>query len=243
MLSFIVWLIIGMTLSMLLAIAASLWTSQHSAPWNSIRSISSSSGAFLNDLPQAPATISEEDFAWGKEIERIARTDATLHDHPAPRYLYVSEDVSRTAIFTHTIARYVTHVTAHIGTPIRVQTFDAGFPFRCARSTWTIEDPRWQGDLRAHVPPAWLPPVAIGIDDRYSLDPWMGELPIPISPLWGGLICNGLAFACLMLFPRLLMQLIRSRKNGCTKCGYSRAGLNADAPCPECGTQFAVQST
>jgi hypothetical protein len=243
MLRFFIWLIIGMTLSMLLAIAASMWTSVHSAPWNSIRSISISSGAFLNDLTEAPTTISEGDFAWGKEIERIARTHATLHDHPAPRHLHVSEDVSRTAKFTHTIARYVTHVTAHIGAPITVQTFDAGLPFRCARAIWTIEDPRWHGDLRAYLPPAWLPPVAVSNAPNYSIDPWVGQLPIPISPLWGGLICNGLVFACLMLLPRLLMQLIRSRKNGCTKCGYPRAGLTADAPCPECGTQPAIQST
>lgn len=50
----------------------------------------------------------------------------------------------------------------------------------------------------------------------------------PIAPL---MLLSGLAICW---WPRRLAAR-RFRRNQCVDCGYSRAGLSPDAPCPECG--------
>jgi hypothetical protein len=45
-----------------------------------------------------------------------------------------------------------------------------------------------------------------------------------------------LAASTVLLWRVDLVEAMRARVGRCAKCGYSRAGLRPDAPCPECGS-------
>jgi hypothetical protein len=83
-----------------------------------------------------------------------------------------------------------------------------------------------------------------GVRLRPMSDPSLGLLPL--HPLWPGFALNtifysGLAWG-LWQVPLAIRRRRRRRLNRCVKCGYDRAGLAADAHCPECGTIRATTS-
>lgn len=69
------------------------------------------------------------------------------------------------------------------------------------------------------------------------------SLQIPARPIWTGLLANAAIFTALAWALVILVVLaaaaarrrLRRRRGLCLHCGYSRAGLPAAAPCPECG--------
>jgi hypothetical protein len=65
-------------------------------------------------------------------------------------------------------------------------------------------------------------------------------LPLPYLPIWPGIVLNTLTFSLVPLAIGILFRTTqrwhRRRKGLCLCCRYNRAGLAADAKCPECGT-------
>lgn len=66
---------------------------------------------------------------------------------------------------------------------------------------------------------------------------------VPVRPMWQGLAINtaiygsGLWMVWVVAFPgrRMLVGRMRARGGRCVGCGFSLAGLKAEAACPECG--------
>ena len=67
---------------------------------------------------------------------------------------------------------------------------------------------------------------------------WGWSRPIPLRPLWDGLLANTAFYAALMLGFVVLLRLFRRHhrrsRNRCLRCGYDIA--NSPGVCPECGT-------
>ena len=74
---------------------------------------------------------------------------------------------------------------------------------------------------------------------------------VPLVPIWGGFVLNALIFGAMSWWalPRVLafvksprafvFRRWRVRRGLCLACGYDRAELADDAPCPECGAHPA----
>jgi hypothetical protein len=116
--------------------------------------------------------------------------------------------------------------SASLVPPDRVYTFwevAQGWPFRCLRGT----------QLTAVAAFADMPFQAIGLSgDRAAR--LMALTPIPSGLLADSLIYSAALVALCWAFARLRARRRRLRAQ-CTWCGYDRRGLEAGAPCPECG--------
>jgi hypothetical protein len=114
------------------------------------------------------------------------------------------------------------------------EVLEAGVPLRSLRG---IE---WQG-------PAG-PPRNRGTLWAVPLGGAGGLYPplLPLKPVWPGFLINTLLYtalaASLWSAPGLIRRARRHRAGHCLTCGYARAGLPDDAPCPECGSAAGVTS-
>ncbi|MBK7403629.1 MAG: hypothetical protein IPJ41_03085 [Phycisphaerales bacterium] len=127
-----------------------------------------------------------------------------------------------------------------------VETIVTGWPFRAMRmerwQSWgsAARPPLQLGDLLLHDGTLRAAPasnsdrvrggmVTIG---RAGL-----EAPIPLSPMWPGLLTDIAVFAgaglLLGLAPARCRAILRRRRGLCPACGYDRRGV--EGPCPECG--------
>ncbi len=62
---------------------------------------------------------------------------------------------------------------------------------------------------------------------------------IPLNPIWPSLLANAAVWSLAIALPLFAWtegrRAYRRRRNRCVTCGYSRAGLDSAANCPECG--------
>jgi hypothetical protein len=66
-----------------------------------------------------------------------------------------------------------------------------------------------------------------------------GKIFLPLSPIWPSFGVNMVLYAALVWglyrLPPAIRGRSRRRAGRCMRCGYDRAGLAAEAACPECG--------
>lgn len=76
------------------------------------------------------------------------------------------------------------------------------------------------------------------VEGLTSSMPGLAPRPLPLLPLWTGLLGNAAFYAAaLVLGIALYRRLARGRPAWCCRaCGYDRSGLPAPAACPECGS-------
>jgi hypothetical protein len=111
-----------------------------------------------------------------------------------------------------------------------------GWPQVCLVAGWDclqtagdpIPPPTDWGYLTVGATSRRMPDVRLYFDDK-----------IPIRPSWFGLMWNIAFYAFAWLIAasmvRWLVRSKRARGERCVNCGYSRSGLAAGTPCPECG--------
>ena len=128
-----------------------------------------------------------------------------------------------------------------------------GWPMRCARASYVIENPSLllpeqslQGGIRVdHVRWGVTLPAGLGwkqvalSEDRYRV--------LPLTPIVRGLATNTLVYAFLwalilvvLFIPSRLRCYRRLAKGRCFKCAYDLAGIPSDR-CPECGSTRATR--
>ncbi len=107
-------------------------------------------------------------------------------------------------------------------------------------------DERWTGALPT---PSWL--LELTGHQRDATGQWNQSFSIrstilPYRPLWPGFLANTAIYALALWLPffgaTAWRRARRRRRNRCPACGYSRAGLAAHAPCPECGGAATTSS-
>ena len=106
----------------------------------------------------------------------------------------------------------------------------AGWPLRAVYTQITFD-----GRLNRNVSPNYI------VEQRWAIRWTSGsrDWVLPYRPLWTGLLANTALYAAawtpLVLLPGAVARWRRARQGRCMRCGYARAGLKADAACPECG--------
>jgi len=112
----------------------------------------------------------------------------------------------------------------------------AGWPLRCMRWCYKVQDPPGTKFFE----PDWC---AHRLSDHTAPPTWSiaRTRALPLIPVWRGLavdsLAYGAAFAAIGLALTTVRRSWRRSRGRCTRCGYARAGLEAGAACPECGTR------
>jgi hypothetical protein len=106
-----------------------------------------------------------------------------------------------------------------------------GWPMRALACS--VEDVSQSSKRRGNE--HWRVSAGLFLYDRGNLPPRV----LPVGPLWPGFLVNAAMYAAILftLFSstRAAKRAFRTRRGRCPGCGYSRIGLSAAAPCPECG--------
>ncbi len=112
----------------------------------------------------------------------------------------------------------------------------AGWPVPCLEAIDFVEtrrDGSWTRTTSSLVVPVATRPESAS--SSYA------EAPVPLNPIWLGLVANTLLYGYLITLPLLTVRavrVVRRRCRGaCECCGYSRLGLAPDVLCPECGAR------
>ncbi len=114
---------------------------------------------------------------------------------------------------------------------VRVEHRRAGWPLH-AVECWAYEG-SWGGE--------WS--YTEGAVRWPESDPWYQRSPVPVRPIWTGLLGNGAMHASMWLVCFVVAHSIRScfrrRRDRCVHCSYDLRGLPCGSRCPECGADRA----
>jgi hypothetical protein len=123
--------------------------------------------------------------------------------------------------------------------PVRivVSCDTVGLPFRSFHVEYGAYDPNFQTRPRVYT----RPPGILGGWSIPGIRPF--DRPLPLAPLWPGFALNTLFYASALSVPFVLFQSFRRRhrlrRGLCPRCAYDLQGLRS-APCPECGHRVAA---
>lgn len=194
----------------------------------------------LTSLPDgAQGTL--EDLAWAQRVDRDKVSLVRTGRQETPIAFSVSEVPRSGALCTYTMTMYdsaPTNMTnCRLSLPIAREALACGWPFRSFHATRLQHLPPdiWTHDLRSVLPKRIRPQIPLTYPIGTSAMPTGSPRPLPIMPMWPGLIANTVTYACALYVPLLVTRHRRARRGECPKCGYSRSGLADGSPCPECG--------
>lgn len=128
-----------------------------------------------------------------------------------------------------------------VGWPFRSLAYSLKY-FRALDESEPTPDPLPPGTRSGRVLIIPVAASALRADALQAWFPHRGYLPTRI--LWPGFLVNTLFWSAVIASPFWLRRgfvawrCFRRRRAGrCSACGYARAGLAADKPCPECGSR------
>ncbi len=100
----------------------------------------------------------------------------------------------------------------------------AGWPYL------SLHGEKWKGPARGQFTSYWTLPVQTDV----------GEVSLPLQPLWLGFASNTVFFAALALLitivPKIVGRHVRFKRKCCLVCGYDLRGAEHEV-CPECGVE------
>jgi hypothetical protein len=121
--------------------------------------------------------------------------------------------------------------------------YRSGWPFVSLGSTVRcVKDSRHDTELaRWDLPMTEIVHRGVNTSDAPTWLHAKGDRRLALIPTWPGFIANTVIYAGAACGVVSLVGWMRRRnragRNECEACGYSRGGLDANAPCPECGTR------
>jgi hypothetical protein len=180
-----------------------------------------------DDVAERKATFSVDLEA---EFDRLAGDAASRRALSRHRPLLLSGD-----------GRHVVCSVTLAGWPVRCLAMENA----CTREAATRrKNVGYLANMASDAPPRTSDTKRAITDPAFNLLPHynaieVGDHLLPTFPLWPGLLANTAfysgAWAVVIFTPLFVRRWLRARRGGCSACGYSREGLKADAPCPECG--------